>query len=284
MNRIFSKIMYAVLIIASIGSMQACTRIATGEVGVRVNASNEVQPGELLPGSWNQTFWGSVLTFPVRDVAINIDDKHPLTADNTTLADFDLTVVYSINPASVSELYSDKSKSFNAYNEKEGDTYLMYNYIGTLVNNALNKAVRKYGSLVVADNRIAIEEEIRNTVTAQLHAEKLEAITLSVVQVRNVTPSPEILESATRAVKAENDLKVKTTEVQIAKQEALRMAELAVNSKQSIAYMQAQSQLLVAQGVKDCHINTVLYPFDFKGMINVSAAPEPQPQQVAPKK
>ena len=79
-------------------------RIATGEVGIRVNASKEIQGAELMPGSWNQTVVGSVLTFPTKDVVVNVIDKRFITADSSALSDFDVTVVYEINPASVAEI------------------------------------------------------------------------------------------------------------------------------------------------------------------------------------
>ena len=47
-----------------------CTRIETGEVGVRVGFDRQIQPGELLPGSFNQTMIGDVLTFPIKDVNV----------------------------------------------------------------------------------------------------------------------------------------------------------------------------------------------------------------------
>lgn len=199
-------------------AVNSFTRIKTGEAGVRVNFSKEVQPGELLPGSWNQNLIGSILTFPVRDITVLLDNKTPLTADNSALADFDITVVYEINPSSVAELYSKKSKSFHQI--VDDDWLLMYNYVGTLVNNAAYKAVRQYKALEVADNRSKIENEIRLHVTEQLAYEKLEnAIILSVVQIRNVQPNADILRSATEYVRAQNELKVKETEVEIAKKD-----------------------------------------------------------------
>lgn len=250
-------------------AFSACTRIESGEVGVRVDASKQIQGTELPSGSWNQTLIGSVLTFPVRDISVNVDNKTPLTADNSALADFDITVVYGINPSSVSELYTTKSKSFHKTDDS-GDTVLMFNYITTLVNNAAYKAVREYKALDVADNRQKIEHQIRDMVTEQLKAEKLDtSITLSVVQIRNVQPNAEILRSATEYVRAQNELKVKETEVAIAKKESERMAALASNSTQSIAYMAAQSQLLIAQGIREGKVNTIVVPVDFKGMINV---------------
>ena len=184
------------LIAALIATTTACTRIETGEVGVRVNASKEIEGKELQPGSWNQTLIGSVLEFPVKDIVVALENKTPMTADNSALADFDISVVYSINPNSVAELYSTKSKSFHAEG-KEG-ILLMYNYITTLVNNASYKAIRQYKALEVADNRAKIEEQIRVAVNEQLREEKLDtAITVNVVQIRNVAPNADLLRSAT---------------------------------------------------------------------------------------
>ena len=264
------KFIKMLIVALSLVIATGCTRITTGEVGVRVDASRQVQGTELMPGTWNQTLVGDVLTFPTKDISISLENKTPMTSDNSALADFDITVVYGINPSSVSELYTSKSKSFHAYDDKEKDTYLMYNYISTLVNNASYKAVRTYKALEVADNRAKIEQEIRDIVTEQLKTEKLDtAIQVNVVQVRNVAPNAEILKAATEYVRAQNELKVKETEVAIAKKESERMAALAANSGQSIAYMQAQAQMKIAEGIANGKVQTIVVPMDFKGMVNV---------------
>lgn len=245
-----------------------CTRIETGEVGVRLNASKQIEGTEMLPGSWNQTIVGSVLTFPTKDIVVALDNKTPMTADNSALADFDISVVYGINPSSVSELYSTKSKSFHTI--EKGDILLMFNYMNTLVNNASYKVVRQYKALEVADNRAKIEVEIRDTVTQELKDQKLDtSVTLSVVQIRNILPNADILASATAYVKAQNELKIKTTEVEIAKKESERMAALSANSGTSIAYMQAQANMLIAQGIAAGKVHTIVVPMDFRGMVNV---------------
>ena len=144
------KLVMLFVMLGSLVFATGCERIQTGEVGLRVNASKEIESKELMPGSWNQTIVGSVLTFPTEDIQVNLENKTPMTADNSALADFDISVVYSINPTSVAELYSTKSKSFNGL--YEGDIYLMYKYIETLVNNASYKAIRDYKSLEVAEH------------------------------------------------------------------------------------------------------------------------------------
>lgn len=259
MIKSFTKI--AILSVLAVSLTGCLTRIQTGEVGVRVNVSKEVQGSELMPGSWNQTIVGDVLTFPTKDITVNLENKTPMTLENTPLGDFDITIVYSINPTSVAELYSTKSKAFHVYDEKERDTLLMYNYMLTLVNNASYKVVRGYGNLQAADNRQKIEQEIRALVTEQLQEEKLDnALTLSVVQVRNILPNEAIQRSATELVASQNSLKVKENEVKIAEAEARRMKALAENSGQSIAYMNAQATLNISEGVKAGKVQTIIIP------------------------
>lgn len=262
------RILKLSIIAAAIAMSAACTRIETGEVGIRVDMSKQVQSGELMPGSWNQTFVGDVLTFPTKDIAVNLENKAPMTADNTALADFDLTLVYGISPTAVAELYSTKSRAFHAYDDKSKDTLLMYNYMTTLVNNASYKVVRQYKALEVADNRAKIENEIRETVAAQLKEEKLEgSLQLTVIQVRNIAPNADILAAATQYVKAQNELKIKQTEVEIAKKESERMAALSSNSTASIAYMNAQAALNISEGIKNGKVQTIVVPSNMTGLM-----------------
>ncbi len=64
-------------LVLALASLQACTRIETGEVGLRVGFDKQVKNDELLPGSFNQTLVGDVLTFPVKEVAVKVDDLNP---------------------------------------------------------------------------------------------------------------------------------------------------------------------------------------------------------------
>jgi hypothetical protein len=258
------------LLIASILAITliGCTRIETGEIGLRIDASKQIQGAELQPGSWNQTLIGSVLTFPVRDIAVNIENKTPITADNSALADFDVLVSYGLNPSSVSDLWTTKSRSFHA--GREGDIFLMENYVVTLVNNAAYKAVREFKTLEVVDKRAIIEEKIKQYVGETLRSEKLDnTINLTLVQIRAVAPNAAIIASANAAIKAENELKVKSTEVEIAKKEAERMEALAKNGRESIDYMNAQSLAKIAQGIENGKVQTIVVPYDFKGIVNV---------------
>jgi len=261
MKRVFTLGILAAAVLAT-----GCTRIETGEVGVRVGFDKQVQPGELLPGSFNQVIIGDVLTFPVKDVNVTLNDMTPVAKDNSTMKDFDAVVVYNINPQQVAELYSTKNKSFHA--EHKGDTYVMYNYIVQNARNAIYKAARKYEALDMADNREQMETIVREEIQKNLAEEKLDgSITISQVLIRNIVPADSVVESANALVRAKNEYKQKEVEVATARKEAERMAALANNSASSIAFMNAQAALNISEGIKNGKVQTIVVPSNMTGLM-----------------
>ncbi len=256
------------VIAAAVAMTAACTRIETGEVGLRVGFDKQVSTQELLPGSFNQTLVGEVITFPVKDVNAKVDDMTPLAKDNSTMKDFDAVVIYNLNPSQIAELYNSKSKAFHV--QHNGDTYLMYNYILQTARNAVYKAAREYEALDMGDNREKIELRVKELMTASLREEKLDgAISITQVLARNITPADSVVASANELVRAKNELKQKEVEVKTAEAEARRMQALSNQGSQSIAYMTAKAQADIAEGIKNGKVNTVVIPFDFKGQVVV---------------
>lgn len=250
-------------------TLTGCERIATGSVGVRVDFSKQVQPGELLPGSFNQTLIGDVLTFPVKDLNVVLENMTPVAKDNSTMKDLDAVVVYSINPQQVSELYATKNRAFHVV-DNSGDVYLMYNYIVQNARNAIYKAARKYEALDMADNRTDMETFIKEEVVRNLAEEKLDgALNITQVLIRNVVPADSVVASANELVRAKNELKQKEIEVKTAEAEARRMAALANNSSSSIAFMQAQAQLNISEAVKAGKVQTIIIPSTLTMLGNV---------------
>lgn len=264
------KRLFAFALIALSFAFAGCTRIATGEVGLRVDVNNVTQPGELMPGSWNQTLVGSVLEFPVRDVPLSITDAHPLTSDKTALADFDLTAAYSINPSCVSELWTKKSRTFHGTTE-HGEWLLMQGFVQNTLNSAAYKAVAKFPALEVTAQRDAIQADIHNIVQAEMKDTGYDqCLSINSIQVKSVVPAPDILASAKNVVNKANELKAKEAEVAIAKAEAERLSALSQNANNQ-ALMQLENQRIIAQAIREGKVNTIILPADFKGMVNVGS-------------
>lgn len=243
-----------------------CTRIETGEVGVRVGFDKQVQQGELLPGTFNQILIGDVLTFPIKDVNVKLDDMTPVAKDNSTMKDFDAVVIYNINQSQVAELYSQKSQAFHA--KHNGDIYLMYNYIVQTARNAIYKEARKFEALDMADNRQVMEQAIKEQIQKSLAEEKLDvSLTISQVLIRNVVPADSVVASANELVRSKNELKQKEIEVKTAEAESRRMAALANNSQSSIQFMQAQAMLNISEGIKNGKVQTIVVPANFNALM-----------------
>jgi len=222
---------------------------------------------ELLPGSFNQVLIGDVLTFPIKDVNVVLENMTPVAKDNSTMKDFDAVVVYNINSQQVAELYSTKNRSFHA-NDKSGDVFLMYNYIVQNARNAIYKAARKYEALDMADNRSEMENFIKEEIVRNLAEEKLDgSLTISQVLIRNVVPADSVVASANELVRSKNELKQKEIEVKTAEAESRRMAALANNSQSSIQFMQAQAMLNISEGIKNGKVQTIVVPANFNALM-----------------
>jgi len=259
----YQKLMaVAVLAVAATG----CTRVQTGDVGVRIGWDKQIQQGELMPGSFNQILIGDVLMFPVKNVNATVEDLNPVAKDNSTMKDFDLVVVYNINPQQVSEIYGSMNRGFHA--QEHGEIYLMYTYIQQVAKNAVYKSAREYEALTMNDHRQDMEESVKTHIQHSLKEEKLDGvITVSQVLIKNILPADTVVASANELVKAKNELQRKEVEVKTAEAEARRMNALANQSSQSIQFMQAQAALNISEGIKNGKVQTIVVPANFNALM-----------------
>lgn len=254
MKKLFLAFLFAV-------ALQGCTRIETGEAGLRVGFDKQVSLQELSPGSFNQTFVGDVLTFPVRDIAMNLTDLKAQTFDGSTLSDFDVTVIYSINSATVGELYTTKSKAFHSKDDT-GDTFLMYNYIETLARSASYKAVAKFPALETIKKRDEIEADVAKNILEALKAEKLDtSLSITKVQVRSIQPAQSIIVAANESIAAQNQLVTARKQVEIAEQEAKRQEFL--SRPANLDYMKARAELNYSEAAKEGKVQVMIVPHNF---------------------
>jgi len=259
------KKLFAIIAVAL--SLTACHVVDTGKVGLRVNFDKTIEQTERLPGSFNQVIVGSMLEFPVKEISVDVQNLTPLASDNSTMSDFDVTIVYSINPSTVSELYINKNRSFHSMND-HGEVLLMHNYLQTTVKNAVFKVARKYEAMKMNDERNSIEKELLAQIHETLGEEKLDnAVLVSQVIVKSIAPSVAVKAAADNLVKARAELQTKDTEVATAKKEAERISALNSNAN-AINYMNAQAQLEIAHGIAAGKVQTIVVPYDFKGIVN----------------
>lgn len=124
-------------------------------------------------------------------------------------------------------------------------------FVQGIVRASTYSAVADYDALEINNNRSQIETKIVAKANEKLIAEGLkDKVIVKMVNVKNIQLSADVIESANRAVKAQNDLKTKTTEVAIATQEALRIKELANQSGDAyIRLLNAQANKVQADAL-----------------------------------
>lgn len=264
MNKLF-KITACLLLVGT----AACSRVETGTVAVVRNFDKTIEMQEALPGNTVWTVFSDAIDVQTKDIEVDVTDMRPLAADNSTVQDFDLSVIYSINPQMAADLYVDKSGGFHSM-AADGDLLLMYNFIHQVARNAAYKAARQYKSLELSDNRPSMEAFIVEQMNQALNEEKgLEgAITVSQVLIRNIQPATAIVDSANEFIRSQNELKKKQVELETARVEADRIKALSQN-QDAIEYMNAQSLQMIAEGVRDGKVSAIVVPHDFKGIVNV---------------
>jgi len=257
--------------------LAGCARIDTGEVGLRRTFGGEIEAQELGTG-WHQVLVGDVIKFVTKEILLEENDLTPQSADKSVLKDFDITFTYSVRPDQVAELYTKYSVSTHMVLESENEIFPMGNFMRAIVRTAAYSAVSEFDALDINTNRAKIEQRIVQISNAKLDREGLAgSLKVNMVNVRNIDLAPDVVASANRAVKAQNDLKTKITEVQIADQEAKRIAALSANSGPTYVELlkaqalQTQADALMRAADKGSTIWVVAQNFNGRG--SMASAP-----------
>lgn len=255
-----------VLAAAGVVSLTGCTRVETGHVGIRTTFNGSIEPEELGVG-FHQTLIGTVHTYVANEITWKIDNLTPQTKDRSQLEDLDLAYTYSVNPHSIADLVVRyKGRDAEADN---GDRYPLALYVENVVKTSTTDVISKYDALEANEKREEIRNKIRVQAEAMFKEDGLqEAVQIHQVFVKNLQLSKAIMQSANAVIISQNELKTKEFEVQTAKKEAERLVALSQNHA-NIDYMNAKSLSDIAEGVKSGKVNTIVVPFDFKGIVNV---------------
>jgi len=232
---------------AVIAALTGCTRVETGEVGLRKEFSGTVQTEPLGTG-FHQTVLGSVLVFSAREVLVPVKDLHPVTADKLPMEDIDLQFTYRVNPAAIPSLYTKYSAAYHA--EQAGEIFPMYTFVSQFVRSAVSDAIAKYPALVVNDKRDEIVGLIQTDVNSKIKAEGLEKdLDVGQIVFTNVSIPRVISDSTAKVVDQQNQLRAATFAADKVRMEAKGVADAAVIKAEGEAKaIQAQVQTITAAG------------------------------------
>lgn len=227
-----------------------CSRIDTGEVGLRKAWDGKIQSDVLAPG-FHQTWVGEIIVFAAKEILLAEENLTPASKDKSTLKDFDVTFTYLVDTKETFYLYTKYSETVNLHAPKSNETFLMGSFVSSIVRASAYSAVSEYDALEVNNNRKAIEDRIKALANEKLANEKLgDKVTVNLVNVKNIELADEIVLSANNVSNVQNQLIAKKTEVEIAIQEGLKIKELAAQTDAKyVELLRAQTQMKMADAL-----------------------------------
>jgi regulator of protease activity HflC (stomatin/prohibitin superfamily) len=236
-----------IFLVLLLKGLTSCTRVETGEVGLRKQFDGTVDMDPLAPG-FHPTWISTVLIFSSREVLVPVKDLHPVTADKLPMEDVDIQFTYKVNPASIPPLYTKYSPTYHA--EVGGEIYVMRVFVEQFVRSAVADAIAKYPALQVNDKRTEIVGLIQEDVNGKIRREGLDKdITVGQIVFTNVSIPRVIVESTGAVVKAQNDAKAAEFTANVARVSAQGEADARVTrAKGEADAIRAQNAALQAQG------------------------------------
>lgn len=225
-------------------ALGACSRIETGEVGLRKSFDGTVQQ-EVLGTGFHQSLVGHVLVFSTREVLMPLKGLKPITADKLPMQDVDVQFTYKVEPASIPRLYVKYGQSYHLQDEN-GDIVPMLGMITQFVRSATSDAIAKYPALQVNDKRAEIVASIQADVAAKIKTEGLDKdITVGQIVFTNVSIPTSIVESTEQVVQAQNAAKAALQQVDVETNKAKAAVARAEGEARAI---QIQNQAISTQG------------------------------------
>lgn len=232
------------LTVLALIALAGCTRIETGEVGLRKDFSGVVQQEPLSTG-FHQSMIGEVLVFSSREVLVPLTGLKPITADKLPMEDVDIQFTYRVEPAAIPHLYTKYGQTYHL-KDAHGDIIPMLGMVTQFVRSATSDAISKYQALQVNDKRAEIVALITLDVASKIKAESLEKeITVGQIVFTNVSIPHSIVTSTEGVVQAQNQAKAALQQVEVERNKAQSAIARAEGEAKAI---QIQAQSISAQG------------------------------------
>lgn len=197
----------------------ACGRIGTGNVGVRTDFNKTVEMAPVPPG-WYGAFLTSVDEYVVKETEIRFDNMTPKAGDNLKLEDLDISIFYSVNPATPPTLVT----KYAGMSPKEGSLYYpAFNLVERFARGAIYDSVAKFDSLTMHTQRQSLEEKIVDRLQKDLDASDKGAFTITKVIVRQLNTDKSLEASIQQSVQVQKQTEMKKGQIELAKAEAERL-------------------------------------------------------------
>lgn len=254
-------------------TLVGCTRVDDGYVGIQKSSGSGEISDQIVTQGWTQTLTKDVIQASTRNLIIDVSAK-PIVKEGIAMSSFEAKVNYGIVPQMAPMIYRNEKNQHIV--TKDGDLYLLGDYVEKMSKSAIADVVRNYAAMEVNNKRDIIEKQIKQTLIAKLEANgKLKYVNINEVNLVAVDPPQSIKDSVEKIVRTENEKKSMQNEVEKARLEKEKNEILASSSgKQYTDLLEAQANLNFSEAAKIAaskgQFMPMLVPHGFNGNINVS--------------
>lgn len=265
------KLLVGLVIAAT--TLVGCTRVDDGYVGIQKSSGSGEISDQIVTQGWTQTLTKDVIQASTRNLIIDVSAK-PIVKEGIAMSSFEAKVNYGIVPQMAPMIYRNEKNQHIV--TKDGDLYLLGDYVEKMSKSAIADVVRNYAAMEVNNKRDIIEKQIKQTLIAKLEANgKLKYVNINEVNLVAVDPPQSIKDSVEKIVRTENEKKSMQNEVEKARLEKEKNEILASSSgKQYTDLLEAQANLNFSEAAKIAaskgQFMPMLVPHGFNGNINVS--------------
>lgn len=255
----------------------SCTIIDTGNVGVRTNMgqidNQEVQAGL----TWKLPMVTSIDHYNVREATLDLANLTPKAADNLSLNDLDVSILYEVNAAKVADVVI----GFAGQSPWDDETNTFMPGRGIIhrqSRESIYSAVSEIDSLTIHKNRAKLAARIKEDLQKRLDTISPDTFNVTTVMIRNVTTDKSIERSIQKAVVAQKDLERKQVEEKIAEAQAritvtqaegTAKANKVLNESLTPRLLQYQQNEVMGKFAASGKSSTVILPSNATPLVNV---------------
>jgi len=212
--------MNKIALLSLLALLGGCTQIDTGNVGVE-STWGQVNKDELIPGVY-QTFTKSVMEISTKEFSAQLNDMHPKTKDNLTMADFDIDVYYKVDPSKVADIVVRYAGDMRTTDK--GDTMVGADFVYRNAREAAYDTANKFDAKDMNVQRSAIADRVATSLQTELDRSAGKGwFTVTNVNVRSLVTDPNIENAIRQAAQTQFEVSRKQQELALAQAEANRL-------------------------------------------------------------
>lgn len=157
---------YVLILCLLLPSITACSRVGTGEVGILLDFSRQVQPMPVV-NEWEVHILDTLHVVDASQVRVPVSDVRAKDVDGILFQDIDAQVTYNLVPTGAPKFY-ELTKEIDQPKETGYEPTLGFRVVGKEARNALIKTFSLFKASQVNTDKALLEKKLAELLTEEL--------------------------------------------------------------------------------------------------------------------